>query len=90
MVKKVSIETMIDMLRYKAENIKAHIEPEFFNDVTDVLEREKAEKINKVLPVTPDESENECPNCGNTLDLAMNEFNCEYCHWCGKKLDWSD
>lgn len=45
MVKKVSIEKMIDMLRYKAENIKAHIEPEFFNDVADVLEELKEYRI---------------------------------------------
>lgn len=45
MVKKVSIETMIDMLRYKAENIKAHIEPQFFNDVADELEELKEYRI---------------------------------------------
>ena len=29
---------MIDTLRYKANNIKAHIEPEFFNEVADRLD----------------------------------------------------
>lgn len=29
---------MIEKLRYKANNIKAHIEPEFFNEVADRLE----------------------------------------------------
>ena len=49
---------MIEKLRYKAENIKAHIEPEFFNDVADVLEKYekyklalyKVVKLNKVMP----------------------------------------
>jgi Zn finger protein HypA/HybF involved in hydrogenase expression len=57
----------------------------------EALEKQKPLKITKVLP--PDrisESENECHNCGNTLHIAMNEFNCEYCHWCGQKLDWSE
>ena len=36
--KRVSTNTLIDILRFKAENIKAHIEPEFFSDVADRLE----------------------------------------------------
>ena len=34
----MKIEEMIEKLRYKADNIKAHIEPEFFNEVADKLE----------------------------------------------------
>ena len=49
---------MIEKLRFKAENIKAHIEPEFFNDVADRLEKYeryklalyKVVKLNKVMP----------------------------------------
>ena len=49
---------MIEKLRYKANNIKAHIEPEFFNDVADMLEKYekyklalyKVVKLNKVMP----------------------------------------
>lgn len=33
------VERQGGFLRYKAENIKAHIEPEFFNDVADELEK---------------------------------------------------
>ena len=33
-------EEMIKRLRYKANNIKAHIEPEFFNEVADKLEEQ--------------------------------------------------
>ena len=35
----MKIEEMIEKLRYKANNIKAHIEPEFFNEVADRLEK---------------------------------------------------
>ena len=34
----MKIEEMIEKLRYKANNIKAKIEPKFFNEVADVLE----------------------------------------------------
>ena len=39
-------ESMIKVLRYKAEHIKTKIKPEFFNEVADVLERlqEKEDK----------------------------------------------
>lgn len=58
MNKEVSTQTLIDMLRFKANNIKAHIEPEFFNDVADRLEKYekyklalyKVVKLNKVMP----------------------------------------
>lgn len=30
----------------------------------------------------------QCKNCGN--ELAVNEFNGKYCHWCGQKLLWSN
>lgn len=52
-------EEMIEKLRYKANNIKAHIEPEFFNEVADRLEEYEKYKIalyiiikhNQVMPV---------------------------------------
>lgn len=47
---KVSIETMIDMLRFKAKNIKAHYEPEFFNDVADELEKYQWIDVKDRLP----------------------------------------
>ena len=36
-------ESMIKVLRYKAEHIKTKIKPEFFNEVADVLEQEPCE-----------------------------------------------
>ena len=35
----MGIEEMIEKLRFKANNIKAKIEPEFFNEVADEFER---------------------------------------------------
>lgn len=37
-VKQMKTKEMIETLRYKANNIKAHIEPEFFNEVADRLD----------------------------------------------------
>ena len=55
----MTTKEMIETLRYKANNIKAKIEPEFFNDVADRLEKYekyklalyKVVKLNKVMPV---------------------------------------
>ena len=41
---------MIETLRYKANNIKAHIEPEFFNEVADVLEKQTWISVKDRLP----------------------------------------
>ena len=45
----MKIEEMIEKLRYKANNIKAHIEPEFFNEVADTLENQV--EFNKVISI---------------------------------------
>ena len=42
----MKIEEMIEKLRYKANNIKAKIEPEFFNEVADVLEKQVGKDTN--------------------------------------------
>lgn len=42
----MKIEEMIEKLRYKANNIKAKIEPEFFNEVADMLEKQIGKDIN--------------------------------------------
>ena len=36
----MTTKEMIETLRYKAENIKAKIDPEFFNEVADKLEKQ--------------------------------------------------
>lgn len=41
---------MIKGLRYKAANIKAHMEPEFFAEVADYLESQKWVPISKEMP----------------------------------------
>lgn len=43
-------DEMIKGLRYKAENIKAHMEPEFFAEVADYLESQKWIPIEKGYP----------------------------------------
>lgn len=41
-------ESMIKVLRYKAEHIKTHIKPEFFLEVAEALEQEPTEPIKAV------------------------------------------
>ena len=43
-------ESMIKVLRYKAEHIKTKIKPEFFNEVADVLESIERGKDNETFP----------------------------------------
>lgn len=46
----MTTKEMIETLRYKAENIKAHIESEFFNEVADRLEKYQWIDVNDRLP----------------------------------------
>ena len=41
-------ESMIKVLRYKAEHIKTRIKPEFFSEVADTLEKEQ-HSLNKLM-----------------------------------------
>lgn len=50
----MKIEEMIEKLRYKANNIKAHIEPEFFNEVADRLEKQTWISVDDRLPEEPE------------------------------------
>lgn len=43
-------DEMIKGLRYKAENIKAHMEPEFFAEVADYLEEQKWIPVSEKMP----------------------------------------
>lgn len=45
MNKKVSTQTLINLLRAKANNIKAQLAPRFYNDVADRLEELKEYRI---------------------------------------------
>ena len=76
----MTTKEMIETLRYKAENIKAHIEPEFFNDVADGLEKQVAKKL-----VVWDNGTQHCPNCEHDLTYISSED--EYCCRCGQKLE---
>lgn len=51
----MTIEEIIKRLRYKAENIKAHLEPEYFSECADYLEQYRWHDLRKVpddLPKT--------------------------------------
>ena len=50
MVEQVTTKEMIETLRYKAENIKAKIDPEFFNEVADALETWKELQKRNMTP----------------------------------------
>ena len=76
----MKIKEMIEKWRFKAENIKAHIEPEFFNDVADVLEKQVAKKL-----VVWDNGTQHCPNCEHDLTYISSED--EYCCRCGQRLE---
>ena len=76
----MTTKEMIETLRYKAENIKAHIEPEFFNDVADGLEKQVAKKL-----VVWDNGTQHCPNCEHDLTYISSEY--EYCCRCGQRLE---
>lgn len=84
----MTTKEMIETLRYKAENIKAHIEPEFFNDVADELEKQIAKKP-RIIGVSDDAEYMKCPQCRLTTALYSN-MRPDYCTKCGKKLDWGD
>ena len=77
----MTTKEMIETLRYKAENIKAHIDPEFFNDVADGLEKQVAKKL-----VVWDNGTQHCPNCEHDLTYISSED--EYCCRCGQKFLW--
>ena len=59
-------EEMIEKLRYKANNIKAHIEPEFFNEVADRLEEYKELEEQGLLVKLP------CKISGWMYDTSIN------------------
>ena len=79
---------MIEKLRYKANNIKAHIEPEFFNDVADELERQIAKKP-RINRVSDDTEYMKCPQCRLTTVL-YSDIRPDYCPKCGQKLDLNE
>lgn len=86
----MKIEEMIEKLRYKAENIKAHIEPEFFNEVADALEKQVPIEHHhtKVYEVKDNIRLSICPKCLCSITTNQYEYP-KYCTWCGQKLDWS-
>lgn len=78
----MTTKEMIEVLRYKANNIKAKIEPEFFNEVADKLEMQ----VEKKVIVSPYNGMKYCPIC----EVSVTGMHFDYCVECGQKLDWSE
>lgn len=74
---------MIEILRYKADNIKAKIEPEFFREVAKRLEKQVAKQV------VAEEYDIYCPECFTVVEDEY-DCRCSYCPNCGTKLDWSE
>ena len=70
-------EDMIEKLRYKANNIKAKIEPEFFFEVAKRLEKQVAKELHIYANGTE-----HCPNC----DANLTGMGFRFCTECGQAL----
>ena len=85
----MKIEEMIEKLRYKANNIKAKIEPDFFNEVADRLEKQVAKKVERYGCNIIGEMTFNCPSCN--LEYYVTDYeDFNYCPNCGQKIDWSE
>ena len=95
----MKIEEMIEKLRYKANNIKAKIEPEFFNEVADALEKQIVKFVECKGWNGHSGTRYKCPSCKKIIRCGY-----EYCSNCGQAvkfpktklvddkiiLDWSE
>ena len=94
----MTTKEMIETLRYKANNIKAKIEPEFFNEVAERLEKQVAKKV--IIPSTDlgrYYHQESCPNCKKEFSVRIAGYKFKdvigktnYCHNCGQRIDWSE
>ena len=92
----MEVKEMVEKLRYKTNNIKAKIEPEFFNECANVLEKCE-ELIERDTPKKPNLiyypnsaskfSEYHCPSCEICLPAISEEI---YCWNCGQCINWDD
>ena len=69
---------MIETLIYKGTNIKSKIEPDFFFEVAETLEKQ----VPKELHIYANGTEH-CPNC----DANLTGMGFRYCVECGQALD---
>ena len=51
----------------------------------EAIEKQQAMEVKEVL-LPNGRTGYECGYCGNEIEVNM--FHCEYCHWCGQKIDW--
>lgn len=82
----MTTKEMIEILRYKADNIKAKIEPEFFREVAKRLEKQVGKKP-LVDYVRNSYKKYKCPMCKEEVQI---NYDMSYCLECGQKLDWSE
>lgn len=93
----MTTKEMIETLRYKANNIKAKIEPEFFNEVADRLEKQVEKKAKKGTPIAAASNvlyPYKCPMCGGIISIITNEISeklkehgyIKHCSYCGQKV----
>lgn len=71
---------MIETLIYKGTDIKAKIEPDFFFEVAERLEKQVAKDIH----IYANGSEH-CPNCDH--DITQISYDDVYCSRCGQALN---
>lgn len=94
----MKIQEMVEKLRYKANNIKAKIEPEFFFEVAERLEKQVAKEV--IIPSTDLGKyyhQESCPNCKKEFSVRIAGYKFKdvigktnYCHNCGQRIDWSE
>ena len=74
----MTTKEMIETLIYKGTNIKAKIEPDFFFEVADRLEKQVAKDIHIYANGTE-----HCPNC----DANLTGMGFKFCVECGQALN---
>ena len=74
---------MINILRYKADHIKARIRPEFFSEVADFLEKEQRPKGRWIIyPQNGMEVCNQCKGIRRDYRVGYGNF----CNKCGADM----
>jgi hypothetical protein len=74
----MEIKEMIETLIYKGTNIKAKIEPDFFFEVAERLEKQVAKELHIYANGTE-----HCPSC----DANLTGMGFKYCVECGQALN---
>lgn len=84
----MTTKEMIETLIYKGTNIKSKIEPDFFFEVAERLEKQVEKEVIDITPAFSDTGVYRCPKCKDIYTFKQGKPN--YCSECGQKLDWSE